>query len=77
MTGLVDRYTSRKRKRQEDAEREADRAEGSNRLPTDRGSEVHAIMILTSPKTGSNEKSGPKHTAHGESRESTPIPPAL
>ena len=28
MTGLVDRYTPRKRKRQEDAEREAYRAEG-------------------------------------------------
>ena len=28
MTGLLDRYVARKRKWQEDAEREADRAEG-------------------------------------------------
>ena len=56
MTGLVDRYTTRKQKRQDDAERGADRGEGSNQLPTDRGSEVQAIMILTSPETGSNDK---------------------
>ena len=30
MMGLLDRYAVRKRKRQEDAEREADRAEGSD-----------------------------------------------
>ena len=29
ITGLLDRYAARKRKRQEDAEREADQAEGS------------------------------------------------
>ena len=40
MTGLLDRYAARKQKRQEDVEREADRAEGSNRLPTDGGSEM-------------------------------------
>ena len=40
MTRLLDRYASRKRKWQEDAEREADRVEGSNRLPTDGGSKM-------------------------------------
>ena len=55
MTGLLDRYAARKRKRQEDAEREADRAEGSNRLPTDVGSKMQAIVVLGSPEMGSND----------------------
>ena len=40
MARLLDRYAARKRKWQEDAEREADRAEGSSRLPTDGGLEM-------------------------------------
>ena len=77
ITGLVDRYTTRKQKRQEDAERRADQGEGYNRLPTGGGSEVQAIVILASPETGSNDQSGLEHTTHGEPRESTPIPPTL
>ena len=77
MTGLLDRYASRKRKRQEDAEREVDRVEGLNRLPTDGGSEMQEIVIPGSPETGSNDQSGPEDIARGEPRESTPIPPAL
>ena len=73
MTGLVDRYAARKRKRQEDAEREADRAEGSNRLPTDGGLEMQANVIPASLETGSNDQSGPKDIARGEPRESTPF----
>ena len=60
MTGLLDRYAARKRKRQEDAEREADRAEGSERLFTDGGSEMQAIMISGSPEMGSNDQPGPE-----------------
>ena len=55
MTGLLDHYATRKRKRQEDAEREADRAEGSNRPPTDGGSEMQAIVISGSLEMGSND----------------------
>ena len=44
MTGLLNRYVARKRKRLEDAEREADRAEGSSRLPTDGASEMQAWL---------------------------------
>ena len=77
MTGLLDRYVARKRKRQEDIEREADRVEGSNRLPTDGGSEMQEIVIPGSPKTGSNDQSGPEDIAHGGPRKSTLIPPAL
>ena len=33
ITGLLDRYAARKRKRQEDVEREADQADESSRLP--------------------------------------------
>ena len=40
MTGLLDRYAARKRKWQEDAKREADRAKGLSRLPSDGGSEM-------------------------------------
>ena len=77
MTGLLDHYAARKRKRQEDAERDADRAEGSNWLPTDGGSEMQEIMISGYPETGSNDQSGLEDIAHGELRESTLIPPVL
>ena len=56
---------------------EADRADGSNRLPTDGDSEMQATMILGSPEIGSNDQSGPEDIACGEPRESAPIPPAL
>ena len=77
MTGLLDLYAARKRKRQEDAEREADRAEGSNRLPTYGDSEMQTIVIPGSPETGFNDQSGPEDIARGEPRESTLILPAL
>ena len=77
MTGLVDSYTAGKRKRQEDAERETGRAEGSNRLLTDGGSEMQAIVIPVSLETCSNVQSSIEEIARGEPRESTPIPPVL
>ena len=77
MTGLVDRYATRKRKRYEDAEREADQVKGSNRLPTDGGSEMQAIVISASPEMSSNDQLGPEGIAHAEPRESTPILPVL
>ena len=77
MTGLLDRYATRKRKWQEDAEREADRAEGSDWLPTDGGSEMQAIVISGSPKMGSNDQSGPEDITRGEPMGSTLIPLTL
>ena len=38
---------------------------------------MQAIVISGSPEKGSNDQSGPESIAHGEPRESTPIPPAL
>ena len=52
MMGLLDRYAARKRKRQEDAEREAVLAEGSDRLPTDGGSEMQAIVNFKISRDG-------------------------
>ena len=57
--------------------REVDHAEGSNRLPTDGGSEMQAIVVPGSLETGSNDQSGLEDITHGEPRESTPIPPTL
>ena len=77
MTGLLDRYVARKRKRQESVEREADQTEGSNRPSTDGGSKMQAIIISGSPEMGSSDQSGPDGVALGELREVTPIPLAL
>ena len=77
MMGLLDRYAARKWKRQENAEREADQAEGSNRLPTNGGSEMQAIIIPGSPEMGSSDQLGPEDVSLGEQREDTPIPSAL
>ena len=66
MTRLLDRYAARKGNRQEDAEREADWVEGSNRLPTDGGSKMQVIVIPGSLETGSNDKSGQEDIARGE-----------
>ena len=63
--------------RQEYVEREVDRAEGSNQLPTDGGSEMQAIVIPGFPEMGSNDQSGPEDFTRGEPREGTSIPPAL
>ena len=58
MTGSLDRYVARKRKRQESAESEADQAEGSNRPSTDGGSEMQAIIISGSPEMGPSDQPG-------------------
>ena len=77
MTGLLDRYAARKRKRQEEAEREAKRAEGSVLPLMDGGSEIQTIMIPASPEMGSNDQSGSKDIAREEPRKEAPIPPTL
>ena len=56
MTGLLDRYATRKRKRQESSEREPNQAEGSNRPIMDGGSEMEEIVILSSPEMGLSDQ---------------------
>ena len=56
MTGLLDRYATRKRKRQESSERENNQAEGSNRPIMDGGSEMEAIVILSSLEMGLSDQ---------------------
>ena len=62
MTGLLNRYAARKRKRQENVERRSDaaphQADGSSRPVTGGISEVQAIIISGSPEKGSNRISG-------------------
>ena len=77
MTGLLDRYASRKKRREGEAEREAKGAEGSVRPPMDRGSEIQTIVILASPKMGSNDQPGSENIAREEPREEAPTAPAL
>ena len=77
MTGLLDRYAARKRKRKEEADREVERAEGSVRPPMDWGSEIQTIVIPASPEMGSNDQLGSEDIAHEEPREEAPIPPEL
>ena len=54
MTGLLDRYAARKRKRQVSSNSESDltQAAGSSQPAAERGSEMHAIVIPGSPEPG-------------------------
>ena len=73
MTGLLDRYTARKRKRQENVERRSDAApdqtDGSSRPDNGGSSEVQAIIIQGSTETGSNDRLDVGDNALGELRE--------
>ena len=77
MTGFLDRYAARKRKRQEEAEREGERAKGSVRPLMDGGSEIQTIVIPVSPEMGSNDQWGSEDIAREEPKKEAPIPPAL
>ena len=77
MTGFLDRYATKKRKRQEEAKREAKRAKRSVRPPMDGGSEIQTIVIPASPEMGSNDQPGSEDITCEEPREEAPIPPAL
>ena len=78
MTGLLDRYIARKRKRQEDAAREADaapdQAVGSSRPTTGDSSKEQAIIILGSLETGSKDSLDIGDDFLGEA---APTPPGL
>ena len=78
MTGLLDRYTTRKQKRQEDAVREVDAAPdeavGSSWPTAGGSSEEQAIIISGSPEMGSNDRLDIGDDVLGEA---APTPPAL
>ena len=81
MTGLVDRYAPRKRKRQEDAtwgaDAAPDQATWSNRPAIGCSSEEQAIIIPGSPETGSNDRLDIGYDALGELGEASLTPSAL
>ena len=77
MTGFLDRYATRKKKRQEEVEQEAEWAEGFVCPPMDGGSEIQTIVIPASPEMGSNNQPGSEGIALEEPREEAPIPPEL
>ena len=81
MTGLLDRYATRKRKRQNNVVRGSDtapnQADGSSQLATGGSSEVQSIIIPSSPETRSNDRLDIGDDVLGESGEAAPTPPAL
>ena len=79
MTGLLDRYAARKRKRQVSSSSESDPAQtaGSSQLVAERGSEMQAIVIPGSPEPGATNQMEPAGVARTESKEADPVPSAL
>ena len=81
MTGLLDRYVARKRKRQESFDRGPDvvpiQAKGPSRSASEGGSEVQAIVIPGSPEMEPSNWPGSEDVAQAESREAGPVPVAL
>ena len=68
MMGLVNRYAARKQKQQETVEQRSEaQADGSSRPSTGDSSEVQAIIIFGSPKTGSNDRLDIGENSPGES----------
>ena len=63
MTGLLDHYATRKRKRQLSSDSESDiapaQAAGPSQPTTEGGSEVQAIIIHDSPKSGPIDQTEP------------------
>ena len=79
MTGLLDRYAARKRKRQLSSSNESDpvQAAGSSQPAAEGGSEMQAIAILSSPEPGATDQTEPAGVARTESKEVDPILSAL
>ena len=72
MTGLLNRYVARKRKRQLSFDSESDiapaQAAGPSHLVAEGGSEVQAIIIPGSHKSGAKDQTEPAGVARIESR---------
>ena len=81
MTGLLNRYATRKRKRQEDAARGSDAApyqdDESSRPATGSSLEEQVIIIPGSPETRSNDRPDIGDDVLGESGEAASTPSAL
>ena len=79
MTGLLDCYTARKRKRQLSSSSEFDPAQvaGSSQLNVEGRSEMQAIVIPGSPEPGAIDQTELARVARTESKEANPIPSAL
>ena len=81
MTGLLDHYATRKRKRQLSSDSESDiapaQAAGPSQPTTKGGSEVQAIIIHDSPESGPTDQTEPTGVARTGSKEADPVPSAL
>ena len=79
MTGLLDRYAARKRKRQLSSSSEFDPAQttGPSQSAAERGSEMQAIVIPGSPKPVPTYQIEPAGVDRIESQDADPIPSAL
>ena len=81
MTGLLDRYATRKRKRQLSSGSESDitsaQAMGPSQPAAEGGSEVQAIIIPGSPESGPTDQTEPAGVAWVESKEADLVLSAL
>ena len=81
MTKLLDHYVARKRMRQLSFGSESDIAPAQAARPSqpaaEGGSEVQAIIIPGSPKSGPTDQTEPAGDAWTESKEADPVPSAL
>ena len=81
MTGLLDRYASRKRKQQLSSGSESDIAPAQttrhSKPAVGGGLEVQAIIIPGSPETRPIDQTEPTGVARIESKEADPVPSAL
>ena len=79
MTGLLDRYVARKRKRLVSSCSESDPAQaaGSSLPAAEGGSEMQAIVISGSLEPGATDQMEPAGVARTESREADSVPSAL
>ena len=81
MTRLLDRYATRKRKRQLSSSSESNitlaQAAGPSQPAVEGGSEVQAIIIPSSPESGPTNQTEPTGVSRIESKEADPVPSAL
>ena len=81
MTGLLNRYAARKRKRQLGSGSESDiaptQAAGPSQPAAEGGSEVQAIIIPGSLESGPTYQTKPAGVARTELEEANPVPSAL
>ena len=79
MTGLLDRYTARKRKRQLSSNSKSNpfQTKGPSQAAAEGGSEMQAIVIPGSPEPVPTDQMEPAGVDRIESQDADPIPSAL